>query len=162
MLFGIGSSALLLGLLTTASAKEQRRRGTKTRAMKDAQSPRIDRLQSLSRAQFAYDQNRNKLATCIHLQMIERDLRGHGIATRLQSLLHVEAECRVAPGALALQFPSLPPAFYTEYYEPDRHERGEAVAAIFCPGCQSRISVVHPTQGKPDVPWFPGSDHTPS
>jgi membrane protein implicated in regulation of membrane protease activity len=178
MLPTVGSVALLLGLLAAATGAARRflhrrtlrqSRATRTaefnsRVAELRRDPATCRYASLievgeawSDEQIAYDRDPSALATCIHLQAIERVMRERGIALRLRRGLNVEAECRVAPSRLERRCRPSPSVIYTEYYESDGLERGEPVAALCCPECQSRIALVHPDRAAVDTTWFPGA-----
>ena len=115
----------------------------------------IARGQSWSDEQIAYDLDPTMLATCVHLQAIERVMRQRGLPLRRRWTNHLEATCRIARPALESQYPPVPPAVYAEYYYTERFGDQEPVAMLYCPACQSRIVTLHPDGGLAGAPWFP-------
>ena len=105
--------------------------------------------------QIEYDLDPTKVATCEHLQPIERAMREAGITVRLENGLRVEANCRVDPGALYSRF-SLPPV--VQYATPTpsgRSFENPLPAMIVCTRDESKIDVVHRADATPETPFFP-------
>ena len=115
-----------------------------------------------SNAQIEYDLDPTTLATCAHLQPIERAMRDAGLAVRFQSGGRVEARCRVDQGSLNDQFAL--PAF-VQYEEPQPQGRSfedPLPARIRCGHCDSVIDVIHRVDATPDIPVFPATGPTPT
>lgn len=115
--------------------------------------------------QIAYAEDPSALATCEHLQPIERSMRAAGLAVQLEQLsVHgptISATCRINQAELVRYF-NLPDwIYYREGYQPERSQWDNPRADIFCGECvrndRSRcdILVLHPDECGPDTPWFP-------
>ena len=115
----------------------------------------IERGEPWSDAQIDYDLDPTRLATCAHLQPIERAMRDAGLAVRFDSGGRVDARCRVDEGALNEQFAL--PAF-VQYEEPQPQGRSfedPLPARMRCGHCDSVIDVIHRVDATPDLPVFP-------
>jgi hypothetical protein len=117
---------------------------------------RFERGEYWSDEQIAYAEDRLRLATCEHLQPIERAMRAAGIETRLTNLCLV-APCRVDQAALGERFVLPESVHYTEMHVPDRSIHDPPVAFIQCDVCRTFIDVIHPSQAAADTPWFPSA-----
>lgn len=110
-----------------------------------AYAARVERGEQWSDAQIAYDLDRAALATCSHLQPIERRMRDRGITVKRYGQNAVFADCVVDADALATCGLLAPPAAYEEYYAPERGPSDIPVAGIYCWICgDSRINLKHP------------------
>jgi hypothetical protein len=119
----------------------------------------VERMQSgewwWSDEAIAYDLDPSALATCPHLQPIERVMRTDGINVRLQHDTKVLADCCVDYVKLAEQFTLAPSVHYREPAAYDRSLEDPPAALIACDACQSVIDVVHRLRSRADTPWFP-------
>ena len=110
-----------------------------------AYAARVERGEQWSDAQIAYDLDRAALATCSHLQPIERRMRERGVAVKRYGQDSVFADCVVDADALTAYGLLAPPAAYEEYYAPERGPHDIPVAGLFCRLCKaSRINLKHP------------------
>jgi hypothetical protein len=137
--------------------EEQRRRVTEL-AIDPALQPyaeRIQRGESWSDAQIDYNENPNRVATCVHLQPIEHEMRTTGISVRLTTGTTVQADCCVDPVALAERFTLAPSVRYAEIPMYDRSILDPPVALITCDACGSTIDVDHQLRARLGTPWFP-------
>ncbi|MBN9662157.1 MAG: hypothetical protein J0H49_28430 [Acidobacteria bacterium] len=116
-------------------------------------------------AQIAYAEDAAALATCEHLQGIERSMRAAGLAVRLEKQsVHgptISATCRINQAELIRYF-NLPDWIsYREGYQPERSPWDNPRADIFCGECVKKdpgrcdILALHPDECGPDTPWFP-------
>ena len=120
---------------------------------------RIQRGESWSDPQIDYAEHPQRLATCVHLQPIEHELRASGIAVRLQHGSNVFAPCCIDPAALAAQFALPDSVRYTEPPTGSRPYDDVPSAMINCNQCGSTIDVVHRLVAGAETPWFPPSSH---
>ncbi len=122
-------------------------------------------VRPLTPEQAAYQADPSALATCEHLQPIERSMRAAGLAVQLEQLsVHgptISARCRINQAELIRYF-NLPDwIYYREGYEPERSQWDNPRADIFCGECikgdrgRCDILVLHPDECRPDTPWFP-------
>lgn len=116
---------------------------------------RIERGEHWSTERIAYDQDSDALATCEHLQAIERALREADIQVRLQWTKVVGAACMINVRALMQQFDLAPWVAYTEPQQYDRSAEGLSSASISCSSCGSRIYSVHRVMASSDTPTWP-------
>jgi len=115
----------------------------------------IERGESWTDAQIAYDLDPAMTATCQHLQAIERAIRRTGIKARRYAGADVGVACALDPTALAKSF-ALPRS--VRYEEPPPHDRASAdslVALLRCTSCRSSIVGWHPSTAGPHAPVFP-------
>jgi hypothetical protein len=91
---------------------------------------RIEAGESWSDAQIAYDRDPARLASCIHLQPIEADLRRGGYRMRLGNNAYVEADCFIDPAAIQRQYRLAPPAEYIVY--PPERDGADETPAVRC------------------------------
>ncbi|CAN5256597.1 hypothetical protein BH11PSE2_BH11PSE2_18940 [soil metagenome] len=117
---------------------------------------RLRRGEAWSDDQIAYDQDRTRLVTCVHLQPIEQAMRGRGLYLKLLAPTFVEAQCRVDQEALAADFPD-PVIGYREWFESDRGGADDfPFARVGCSACAaSAIDVIHSLVARDEVVWFP-------
>lgn len=100
--------------------------------------------------QSAYAADPLRLATCHHLQPVEKAMREAGIETRLLYGTVIQARCTVDETRLSLE----PPVVFYGDVPGDRP--GEPPSAHFsCPEHSSAISVDHAQTARPDLPVFP-------
>ena len=100
--------------------------------------------------QSAYAADPLRLATCHHLQPVEKAMREAGIETRLLYGTVMQARCTVDETRLSLE----PPVVFYGDVPGDRP--GEPPSAHFsCPEHSSAISVDHVQTTRPDLPVFP-------
>jgi hypothetical protein len=144
---------------------EQRRQADEARAARLAHldadpvrrryADRIRRGQWWSDEMIEYDLHPDSLATCSHLQPIERDMRAAGIDVRLRYGTIVHAYCCVDPLALAAHY-TLPS--FVRYAEPtsgNRSYEDSPGAVVYCTEDKSQIDAVHKYVADRDTPWFP-------
>jgi hypothetical protein len=144
---------------------EQRRQADEARAQRLARldadpvrrryADRIRRGQWWSDEMIDYDLDPGRVATCAHLQPVERDMRAAGIDVRLRYGAIVYAWCCVDPLALAARY-TLPS--FVHYSEPTgggRSYEDSPSALIACDEHESQIDVVHKRGAERDTPWFP-------
>lgn len=113
--------------------------------LRNAYAARVARGEQWSDAQIDYDLDRTALATCSHLQPIERRMRERGVTLKRYGQDSVFADCVVDAGALTECGLLVPPAQYEEFYAPERGPSDIPVAGIFCRRCaDSRINLKHP------------------
>lgn len=102
---------------------------------------------------IAYDRDPTALATCVHLQPVERAMRQAGVHMRL-AFDTLYADCCVEPVALGRMFDLSGPASYLTIpgdrpYDP----RG---ATLFCrEHPKLRCFTVHLDEARAETPWFP-------
>ena len=102
--------------------------------------------------QKAYATDPSRLATCHHLQPIEKAMRQAGIETRLLYGSVIQARCTVDGSRLSLE----PPVVFYGDVPGDRP--GEPPSAHFsCPEHSSAISVDHRDSAQPGLPAFPAA-----
>jgi immunity protein 63 of polymorphic toxin system len=118
---------------------------------------RIQRGESWSDEQIEYAEHPQRLATCVHLQPIEHELRATGIPVRLVHGSKVSARCCVEPTALAAQFALPDSVHYAEPTFGGRSYEDAPSAVIVCDQCHSTIHVVHRLVADADTAWFPSS-----
>lgn len=100
--------------------------------------------------QKAYVADPQRLATCHHLQPVEKAMREAGIETRLLYGTVIQARCTVDESRLSLE----PPVVFYGDVPGDRP--GEPPSAHFsCPEHSSAISVDHRDSAQPSLPVFP-------
>ncbi|MGJ5819752.1 hypothetical protein [Paludibaculum fermentans] len=127
-------------------------------------------VRPLTPEQEAYSRDPFALATCLHLQPIERAMRTAGLAVRLEMLsVHgptISVTCRIHQEELVRYF-NLPDwIYYREGYEPERSQWDNPRADIFCGECMKSdrgrcdILVLHPDECRQDTPWFPSPPPT--
>jgi hypothetical protein len=117
----------------------------------------IHRGESWSDEQIDYAEHPQRLATCVHLQPIEHELRATGIVVRLVQGSTVRARCCVNAAALSTQFALPDSVHYSEPTFGGRSYEDAPSAMIVCDQCRSTIDVVHRLVADPDTPWFPPS-----
>ena len=81
-------------------------------------------------------------------------MREAGIVLRLYANARLEASCTIAEARLIERFGIVPPIYYDTHVPGDRPFEPES-AVIVCHEHGSAISVVHPSDGKPNIPRFP-------
>ncbi|MBL8782478.1 MAG: hypothetical protein JNL06_16195 [Alphaproteobacteria bacterium] len=112
----------------------------------------IEAGEAWSDEQIAYDLDPSAVATCEHLEPIERAMRASHIAVKRWRPLVVQAQCRIDEAALKRMFPS---ANYAEPQQYDRSLEDPPGALLSCSDCTSRILVVHPSVAGAGTPAFP-------
>jgi len=118
---------------------------------------RIEGGDPWSDAQIDYNEDPNRLATCLHLQPIEQAMRRAGIDVRLVIGSNVRADCCVDPVALGQRFVLPPSVEYAELPMYDRSLVDPPVAVVRCTACRSMIDVVHERRARVVTPWFPAT-----
>jgi hypothetical protein len=120
---------------------------------------RIERGEAWVDEQIEYDLDPSRLATCVHLQPIERAMRDAGIEVLLEVLpsdsTRVSARCRVNADAINDQFSPPPFVEYTTPIPRGRAFEETLPAMLMCGQCRSVISVIHRLDAKPETPIFP-------
>lgn len=120
-----------------------------------AYAGRIERGESWSDAQIAYDLEPDGTATCAHLAPVERAMRRAGIAVKLQLRNIVNAPCVIDESALRARFAIDPPAWYGIPPDHGRSYEDPPVAAFKCAEHGALIYVVESSQAPPGSPVFP-------
>lgn len=115
----------------------------------------IERGEAWSDAQIDYNEDLARLATCVHLQPIERAMRTAGIQVKLEIAPNVSAPCRVDAEALQRHFYLPESVRYAEPPSYDRSVEDPPMAVVLCESCKSLIRVVHPLEAQPQTPVFP-------
>jgi hypothetical protein len=123
---------------------------------------RIERGEAWSDEQIDYAEDPTRLATCPHLQPIERTMRDSAIEVRLEWGTRVIAHCVVDREAFAATFSPPPFVNYLEPRQEGRAHEDPPAALIACDRCVSRIVVVHPDAATPTTPKFPTPETVPS
>ena len=116
-------------------------------------------------AQQAYADNSEALASCAHLQPIERAMRIAGVSVSLLEVSEyapvVMAKCRINVRELNRVFNLPASVYYKEGFQPERSPDDNPRADIFCDEClktnrtRAIVSVLHPAECRTDTPWFP-------
>lgn len=149
---------------------QERRRARQARNITEDAKRRADRLAAVRATRkyaqqiragvqwtdeaIAYDMDPNKLASCAHLQPIERAMRQAGITVRLRGFGYIDVQCCIDPVTLSEQFDATPPVRY--YTMPGDRQYDPWSAVINCQEHQLSIVVVVPEDAPPGTPWFPG------
>lgn len=94
-------------------------------------------------------------AICIHLQPIERLMRGVGIRITKALGRDTQAYCQVDRVALASVFGPTIAALYVERHDIDRSYLDPKTALFWCATCNSRLWAVHADAATEKTPWFP-------
>jgi hypothetical protein len=141
-------------------ARQQRLAELAVDPVKRKYIPLVERGESWSDEQIAYHENPALLATCIHLQPVERAMRSAGIETRLlwqpgAPVVKVNADCRINETELRRRFAIERPVRYTMGYQPERHPDDNPWAQLACEECGSVIELVHPEWPRLATKWFP-------
>jgi hypothetical protein len=127
-------------------------------------NPRRLPVERRSAEEIAYDANSDAVASCAHLQPIERAMRKAGIQLHLyhaSDYVMVKANCRINEAGLKRVFALDDSIYYWEQYQPERSQWDNPRGDIFCkqclriPGSRPDINVLHPDECHPDTPWFP-------
>lgn len=144
---------------------EQRRRSDEARAQRLARldadpvrrryADRIRRGDWWSDEMIDYDLDAARVATCAHLQPVERDMRAAGIDVRLRYGANVRAWCCIDPLALTARYTLPSFVHYSEPTSGGRSYEDAPSALIACDEHESQIDVVHKSVADPDTPWFP-------
>jgi hypothetical protein len=158
-------SVSLSGTYDPDGLAEQRRLADEARAERLARldadpirrryADRIRRGQWWSDEMIAYDLDPGRVATCEHLQPVERDMRAAGIDVRLRYGALVQAWCCVDPVALTARYTLPSFVHYSEPPDSGRSYEDPPSALIACDEHKSQIDVVHKYVADPDTPWFP-------
>jgi hypothetical protein len=115
----------------------------------------IERGEFWDDEQVEYDVNPQKLATCVHLQPIERAMRLGGIPMKYINEKDVRATCVIDPVALRQRFTLPESAFHTEPVVDQRSAFDPPSSWILCNSCRSIIDAVHHMDATPQTPVFP-------
>lgn len=110
-----------------------------------------------SAERIAYRQDPNSLATCAHLQPIERAMRAAGLDLRLDSRLVVKALCAIAEAEFLRRCRPGPTVSFKLHADHGRSYEDPPIASLTCDACRSLIYVVHPLEAVATTPRFPGS-----
>jgi len=114
--------------------------------------------------QIAYHENPAMIATCPHLQPIERAMRSRGIDLRLVMPpwekfvtipMKVKGDCCINEAELWRQFAVPECVEHKTGYQPERSEFDNPWAALVCSSCASSIDLVHPEWPRKSTAWFP-------
>jgi len=118
-----------------------------------------------SAEEIVYDANPTAVASCVHLQPIERAMRMAGVDVHIyqasENLVMVKAACRINEAELKRVFALSESIYYAERYQPERSQWDNPRADIFCADClkiegaRSDINVLHGDECRDDTPWFP-------
>lgn len=137
-----------------AHAEARRQRAVELAAdpVRARYAPLVERGEAWSDAHIAYYENPALVATCTHLQPLERSIRAAGIDVRLLKDLQVSAHCKIDFARLQQTFGTGEPIHYSEFYmgDPEYHER--PAAFLICYVHNAMIHTVHPDDSGP---WFP-------
>lgn len=115
----------------------------------------IEHGESWNDAQIAYNEDRDKLATCVHVQPIERAIRASGIQVKSLHGMDVRAKCQIDHVELRRRFALPDTVHYTEGVIDQRSYEDPPSAWIVCVVCRSIIDAVHRHEATPDIPVFP-------
>ena len=118
-------------------------------------APLVARGEDWSDRNIAYYENPAQLATCEHLQPIERAMRGQGIDVRLFKAQDVSAMCHIDFPALQQLLNAAPPVHYTAYYQGSYDAYDRPTAFLICEEHRSMIHTVHPDLAGQNAPRFP-------
>ncbi|MBL8696810.1 MAG: hypothetical protein JNK67_00470 [Alphaproteobacteria bacterium] len=136
-------------LLRSRQAGEAERRARLAQLAADPTRRRyvalIERGESWSDAQIAYDLDAATTATCAHLQPVERAIRAAGIKVRRWAGPDVGADCMIDTAALARRFVLPASVRYEEPAPYDRATEDSPVALLRCAACRSSIIAWHPS-----------------
>ena len=104
---------------------------------------------------------------CIHLEPIPEAMRSAGLTVEPAAhyASRLTANCRIEEQSFKRHY-DIPGIEYVERYYPERHERDNPHAYIYCGHCfpdrdRSCIDVVHPDQATALTPWFPAQPEPP-
>ena len=97
----------------------------------------------------------NSDAICIHLQPIERAMRNFDVDIAQQPGRDTCADCPVNRTELASIVGAVASALYVERQDMNRSNFDPKTALFWCPGCNSRLWVVHADAAIEQTPWFP-------
>jgi hypothetical protein len=115
----------------------------------------IERGEFWDEAQVDYDVNPQRLATCVHIQPIERAMRLGGIPMKYINNMDVRATCVIDPVALRQRFTLPESVFHTEPIIDQRSAFDPPSSWILCNVCRSIIDAVHHMDATPQTPVFP-------
>jgi hypothetical protein len=118
--------------------------------------PRIERGESWSDEQIAYDLDPALTVTCPHLQQVEATMRSAGITVKRNAGAWIAADCVVDQSRLARHFTLAPSAIYREFELYDRSLEDPPRAQFWCSACNSTIDTVHPKVAPSGTRMFPG------
>jgi len=118
--------------------------------------PLIERGESWSDEQIAYDLDPARTVTCVHLNPVERAMRVAGIAVKRDAGAWVNAACVIDEERLKQRFPLAPCASYRKIVAYDRSVEDPPRAQFWCAACNSTIDTVHPTVAPSGLRMFPG------
>jgi hypothetical protein len=107
--------------------------------------------------QIEYNEDPSRLVTCVHLQPIEREMRGAGIAVRIIHADKIHAACCIDHVALGRRFALPPSVHYSELPAYDRSLEDPPLAVITCDVCRSVIDCMHRYNSTQDTRWFPAA-----
>ena len=115
----------------------------------------IEHGESWSDEQIAYNEDRNTLVTCVHVQPIERAMRAGDIQIKRLHGMDVRANCRIDHVELRRRFALPDTVHYTEGVIDQRSYEDPPSAWIVCMTCRSIIDAVHRDVATPGTPVFP-------
>ena len=118
-------------------------------------APAPESLHSWEADREHYRNDRTALATCEHLQPVERAMRDAGIDVRFSIPRRVDARCVVNDGQLQQHFALPPSVRYVESVADARSQYDPPTAAIVCVTCPSTIDVVLGELAPPNTRQFP-------
>lgn len=104
---------------------------------------------------IAYDLDRERLDTCVHLQPIERAMREAGLTVKPIADGAVDCDCRVDEPGLIARFGPAPGVSYREYFRGGISVHDFPTAQIDCQADRSSIVVVHGLEARAGTAWFP-------
>jgi hypothetical protein len=104
-----------------------------------------------SDAEIAYAEDPGAMATCVHLQPVERAIRQAGMQPRLVMagwrspvpLPEIQADCTLDEDQLKRQLTLDPSVHFREDFQPERSATDNPFAELWCQECHSRIHLVH-------------------
>jgi hypothetical protein len=141
------------------NAGEEQRRQRLARLAADPKTQKyarlIERGQAWSDEQIAYDLDRTRTATCIHLAPIEHAMRDTGLDVKFLIPAMVQSPCLIDEAELARKFAPLEPVRYVEYLSGERSIEDPPNAVLNCSVCKSTIRVVHRVEANLQTPLFP-------
>jgi len=105
-------------------------------------------------AHLHYRDDPEAVATCVHLQAVERAMRAAGVALKLHTGQSIVADCAVDPDGLEKAGWLHPPVSHIERYAVERFDDWVPGAWIWCAEHKASIQIVHPDAVTPRTPCF--------
>jgi len=117
--------------------------------------------------QIEYYENRNALASCPHLQPMERGMREAGVEMKLmlgywngvnfEQTGIVHADCRINEAAVKRVYSPPECVQHVAGFMPERSAVDNPWAKLTCSVCKSTIDLVHPEWPERGTLWFPSA-----